>query len=151
MKRTLFTIAAAASLLAFGACGSPSASKEEKTKGDTDKVYTGVIPGADTQCVRYTVLLDYDDDNTEGDYEAVQTYFNVDSTGNVEDVASFATEGDFTVGQSADGKKYLKLTANGTDYTYFLVGDADETLVMTGEDLTPTTTPGMNYTLKAAK
>ncbi len=153
MKRKLFPITAAVALLALGACtGKQATTADTSTNpaGNTDKVYTGVLPAADAEGVRYTVLLDYDDDTNGGDYDLVQTYFNTDSTGVVQDVASFATEGDFSIGTAPSGQKYLKLSGDGAGYMYFLV-DGDNALIMTGEDLTPTETPGMNYTLKAAQ
>lgn len=147
MKLQFLSLTAAAAVIALGACAPTPAPASKST---TDKVYTGVLPSADTQGVRYTLLLDFDDDGTEGDYDMVQTYFNVDTVGNVADVATFASEGDFTVGTTADGKKYLKFTSDGAGELYFLA-ETDSTLVMTDATLTPTSTPGLNYTLKSSK
>ena len=46
-----------------------------------DKVYTGLLPAADAEGVRYTLKLDYDDDknNMEGDYDLLETYVVGDS------------------------------------------------------------------------
>lgn len=107
------------------------------------------MPGADVEGIRYTVLLALDDDGTEGDYDMIQTYFVIDSTG-VQDIASFASEGDFTVATNDRGRKYLKFDGNGAGDMYFLV-DTDSTITMVDASLTPSTTPGMNYTLKATR
>ena len=151
MKRSIFSLAAVAALvLAMGACsGTQTPSTAITQDRSSDKVYTGVLPAADVDGIRYTVLLDFDDDNTGGDYEMVETYFVNDSTG-VNDVASFATEGDFTVGTGAQGQKYLKFSGDGVGEMYFLA-ETDSTITLVDASLTPTTTPGMNYTLKAAK
>lgn len=151
MKRKLFYFTAAAAMLAFGACTQKQAPASATTtdRGGADKVYSGVLPAADADGVRYTVLLDFDDDGNGGDYDMVETYFMTDSTG-VSDIASFATEGDFTVGTSDKGQKYLKFGNDGAGQMYFVV-DTDSTITMTDASLTPTATPGMNYTLKAAK
>lgn len=151
MKRNFLYITAAAALLAIGACTPKQAPAPTSTtnNGDVDKVYSGVLPGADVDGVRYTVLLDFDDDGNGGDYDMVETYFNNDSTG-VSDVATFASEGDFTVGTTDAGKKYLKLTGDGAGEMFFVM-DTDSTITMTDATLTPSVTPGMNYTLSAAK
>lgn len=162
MKRKVLYLTAATAMLALGACtgkqaNTPAASGDGADQvytgvmsaGNSDQVYTGVLPAADVDGVRYTVLLDYDDDNAGGDYDMVQTYFESDSTG-VNDVATFASQGEFTVSQGENGQKYLKLTGDGAGEMYFLVA-TDSTLVMTDATMAPVTTPGLNYTLKAAK
>lgn len=151
MKRTFCYLAAAAALIVLGACTDTRKPTTPLTSDrSTDKVYTGVLPGADVDGIRYTVLLDFDDDGTEGDYDIVQTYFTTDSAGTVQDLASFADEGDFTVGTGANGQKYLKLSGDGSGEVYFLV-DTDSTITMVDASLTPSPTPGMNYTLKSTR
>lgn len=151
MSRKLFYFTAAATLLTFGACAQKQspASTSMADRGSVDRVYSGVLPAADADGVRYTVLLDYDDDGNGGDYDMVETYFMTDSTG-VNDIASFASEGDFTVGTSDSGQKYLKFDNDGAGQIFFVV-DTDSTITLTDASLTPVATPGMNYTLKAAK
>lgn len=146
MKSKMIYAAAAVALLALGACTPKPADSTAKTDNKTDDVYTGVLPSADTYGVRYTLLLDYDDDNNGGDYDLIQTYFNSDSTG-IQDVASFATEGDFTVATNNAGQQYLKLSGDGAGEMYFLA-ETDSTITMTDATITPVNTPGMNYTLK---
>ncbi len=150
MRLRLLYAASLAAALAAGACTCKTATDTPAPDTDKgyDKVYTGVLPAADADGVRYTLLLDYDD-NTGGDYEMVQTYFATDSTG-VCDIATFATEGDFTTGKTAAGTDYIKLSGDGAGELYF-VAATDSTMVMTDASLTPVATPGMNYTLKAAK
>lgn len=151
MKNNLIYVAAMAAVAALGACTGKQAALPADADGDgTDKVYTGVLPSADAAGVRYTVLLDYDDDGNGGDYDMVQTYFTTDSVGNIVDIASFAEDGDFTVGTENGGKKYLKFTGDGASEVFFLV-DTDSTIVMTDASLVPSTTPGLNYTLKSAR
>lgn len=144
MKTNSILLMAAAAMLSLGAC-----TKAPSTcNSSTDDVYTGVLPAADADGVRYTLLLDYDDDSAGGDYDLVQTYFNNDSTG-VVDIASFATEGDFTVGTNTEGKKYIKLSGDSAGEMYFVDG-GNSILVMTDASTIPTNT-GLSYTLKKAK
>lgn len=152
MKSRFLYLAAAAAVLASGACTQKQTTVTTDTNTDSgsDKVYTGVLPAADAEGVRYTVLLDYDDVDNTGDYEMVQTYFMTDSTGTVNDLASYVSEGDFTVNSNANGQKYLKFSGDGDGEMFFLV-DSDSTITMTDANLTPSETPGLNYTLKAAK
>lgn len=128
-------------------------------KGDDDKIYTGILPAADADGVRYTLKLDYDDDAaglSKGDYDLVETYIKTDSIG-TNDVASYRSEGDFTE-ISKEGKSYLKLVQDVKDSTpgsnagplYFYV-ESDSTLVMVNAELQPSETPGLNYTLKLVK
>ncbi len=157
------TLASAATVLAIslGACSQNNGKNRVADFNDEDQVYTGVLPGADTDGIRYTLRLDYDDDhnNTEGDYKLVETYLAADSlnrTG-LKDLKSFKSEGDFTV-ENKDGKKYLKLVQDRKDSSvgsaegplYFLV-DSDSTLTLVGENLQISETPGLNYTLKIVK
>lgn len=155
MKKNIIFAAALAALVSLGACSGGKC--DSKAKGDctkkecckkADKTYTGVLPAADAYGVRYTLTLDFDDEKNGGDYDLVQTYFNVDSTGIV-DVASFVSEGDFTTGKTAAGTDYINL-GKGAEAMYFVV-EGDSAIVMTDATYTPAATPGMNYTLKAAK
>lgn len=162
MKKAFLSLAALA-LVAVGAVSCQS--KCDKAAGvmnnsDDDVAYTGLIPAADALGVRYTLLLDYDDNNTKGDYDLIETYVMADtlSASGLKDADSFKSEGDFTVGKTQDGKSYLKLVQDLKDSSagsaagplYFLV-DSDSTLTLVGEDLQPSVTPGMNYTLNKVK
>lgn len=156
MKKNIIFAAALAALVSLGACSGgkcDSNAKGDCTKKEcckkADKTYTGVLPAADAYGVRYTLTLDFDDEKNGGDYDLVQTYFNIDSTG-VVDVASFVSEGDFTTGKTAAGADYINLKGKGADEMYF-VAEGDSAIVMTDATYTPAATPGMNYTLKAAK
>lgn len=119
-----------------------------------DEVYTGVIPAADCDGIRYTLTLDYDDDAKDGDYKLVETYIQADSTSAIgySDVKTFASEGDFTVNKKGD-KTYLKLVkdqkdsqAGSAETPIYFVIDSDSTITMTNADLEIPATPG--YTLK---
>lgn len=156
MKKTVSVASALLALLSLGACS--SADKKACQKSDMpDQVFTGVVPAADCDGVRYTLHLDYDDAGNDGDYLLVETYIEADTTAmtGFRDVRSFKSKGDFTV-NSRDGKKFLKLVpdaakdqASSLDVSYFMV-DSDSTVTMTNEALDVSATPGMNYTLKLA-
>lgn len=162
-KTVIFASVATIFVLALGACsGKQACSKGTCSLGtdDEDKVYTGVLPGADTDGIRYTLKLDYDDDNNkEGDYKLIETYLTTDSLSKTgyRDFKSFKSEGDFTV-LNKNGKDYLKLVQDRNDSSvesnagpiYFLVA-SDSTLTLVGEDLQEAVMPGVNYTLKIVR
>ena len=153
-------------MVLMAACsGSPKTNMPGNTAKSDDQVFTGVLPAADADGVRYTLKLDYDDDknNTEGDYDLLEVYLVGDSTNatGYKDGARFKSEGDFTVmnGTGANAaKKYIKLTQDAKDSSkgsnagpmYFLV-ESDSTLVMVNAELEQSVMPGMNYTLKLVR
>lgn len=160
--------AAAMTMLALAACSNNNGSCTKDCdgkKGDKEEVYTGILPTADAEGVRYTLKLEYDDDHnyTDGDYDLVEVYLANDSTSatGYKDSARFKSEGDFTVingtGDNAS-KKYLKLVQDAKDSAagsnagpiYFLV-ESDSTLVMVNSHLEESSNPGLNYTLKLVK
>ncbi|MCM1377774.1 MAG: copper resistance protein NlpE [Clostridium sp.] len=163
MKKLVIPMAVAMFALSFGACSNKSCKSVAPDCVDgRDQVYTGVLPAADADGVRYTLKLDYDDDNgfTDGDYDLVVSYLKSDSTlrSGVRDSISFASKGDFRVvnGKDADAsKKYLELKPESryanADALNFLV-ESDSTLVLVGPDLSmPVPASGLNYTLKLVK
>lgn len=161
MKKTLFA-AAALSILALASCSQSAADRTATTAVNTDndvvEAYTGMIPAADVDGVRYTVVLDYDDDSNgkEGEFEMIQTYVEGDTTvaSGVSDKASFFSKGDFTRPGDNAAADYIKLqssTASGPgEVTYFLV-TSDSTIVLVGPTLQPAADTGLNYTLKRAE
>lgn len=167
MKKTLLTMAAGMALLAFGACSGNKTCDNEKgccKDGDRKEMYSGILPAADADGIRYSLELEFDDDDNyqKGDYDLVETYLKADSTANlgVADLKSFKSEGDFTVikGEGADASKtYLKLVQDTKDSDqgsnsgplYFYV-ENDSTLVLVGADLQPAAS-GLNYSLKRVK
>ncbi len=160
MKKSIFMGAAALALISLASCNSNCKSDTcEKAKCDSkDVVYTGVLPAADADGVRYTLSLDYDSKDAEGDYRLVETYIKADSVAatGYKDAATFASEGDFTVVKQ-DGKTYLKLVKDKDDSSAqaaaslnFLV-DSDSTLTLVNDQLQVSETPGLNYTLSIAK
>ncbi len=160
MKKIVMMAGVAVAMMSMASCcGEKSCDKGScAASGGCDKVYTGVIPAADVLGIRYTLGLDYDDNGQKGDYTLVETYIDGDSASTLgyKDVASFASEGDFTVGQK-DGKTFLRLTkdakdssAQAADVLYFLVS-SDSTVTLSNDALDNFSTPGMNYTLKLAK
>lgn len=159
MKKTIVLTTAALAMLSMAACSGEKSCKGEVCSKDCkdDVVYTGVMPAADCDGIRYTLLLDYDDDMTDGDYKLVETYIQADTLSPVgyTDIKSFASEGDFTVNKQ-DGKTYLKLqeetkNPSATGATTFFLVDSDSTITMTNSDLEVSSIPGMNYTLKRAE
>ncbi|MBD5290549.1 MAG: copper resistance protein NlpE [Bacteroides sp.] len=161
MKKTVYVAAAALAVLTLSACGNKTCNNGKcGRQGDRKELYTGVLPAADTDGIRYTLSLDYDDDHnfTDGDYDLIETYIASDSTSftGYRDLKSFKSEGDFTVSDNA-GKKVLRLVQDVRDSQpgststpiYFLV-DSDSTLVMVNADLELPTRPG-DYTLRLAK
>lgn len=158
MKTPVCLMAAVMALVAFASCQNGAPRGDGKTH---DEVYTGVLPAADADGVRYTLKLDYDDDSKDlrGDYDLVETYMMRDTLpGNgVTDVASFKSEGDFT-SQVKDGMTYLKLVQDSRDSSagstagpiYFLV-ESDSTLVMVNDSLQRSVIPDLNYTLKLVR
>ena len=164
MKKTTLFMAAALSMMTMAACsGNQKCSGDKKSCADGDKkeLYTGVLPAADADGIRYALKLDYDDDNNymDGDYDLLETVVEQDTTSALgfKEGQSFKSEGDFTV-IDKDGKKYLKLVQDVKDSAkgsnggplYFLV-ESDSTIVMVNSDLEVSTAPGLNYTLKLAK
>lgn len=163
MKKTFYILAAALSMVSMAACsGNQKSSGDHKgTAGDKKEIYTGVLPAADADGVRYALELEYDDDHnyTDGDYDLLETYLEADTTSTLgfKDGKSFKSEGDFTV-MDKDGQKYLKLVQDVDDSQqgsnagpmYFLV-ESDSTIVMVNSDLQKSENPDMNYTLKLSK
>ena len=160
MKKMILGAASLAMVMMAACSGSPKTELPGNTK---DEVYTGVLPAADADGVRYTLKLDYDSDKPGGDYDLVEVYLVGDSTSatGYKDGARFKSKGDFTVmdGTGANSaKKYLKLTQDAKDSSkgsaggpmYFLV-DSDSTLVMVNAELEQSAMPGMNYTLKLVR
>lgn len=152
--------AAALAMLSMVSCSGNKSCKGETcaSKCDKDMVYTGVMPAADCDGIRYTLTLDYDDDGRDGDYHLTETYLQADtlSATGYKDLVTYASEGDFTVNKQGD-KTYLKFvkdkkdsSAEASDDMYFIV-DSDSTITMSNSDLEVSAMPGMNYTLKLAK
>lgn len=152
-------------VLMMAACSGKNSTYSNMPGNDKDEVYTGVLPAADADGVRYTLKLDYSDDNnyTTGDYDLVEVYLAGDSTSatGYKDAARFKSKGDFTVMDGTgdnSSKKYIKLTQDAKDSSkdsnsgpmYFLV-ESDSTLVMVNADLEQSVIPGMNYTLKLVR
>lgn len=160
MKKSILMAGVALLTLGLASCGGNSCDKGAAcdAKSDVDVVYTGVLPAADCDGVRYTLLLDYDNEK-DGDYTLVETYIQSDTLSAIgyKDLQSFVSEGDFTVEQQG-GKSYLKLVkdvkdsaAGSIDTPLYLLVDSESTLTLTNQDLEVSNTPGMNYTLTKSK
>lgn len=137
MKKFLLMVAAGVAALGMGACcnnGSCDAKGDScNSKKECDeKVYTGIVPAADCDGIRYTLMLDYSDNGEKGDYALVQNYFSADSVSfsGIKDVNNFKACGDFTV-EKKDGNTYVKL--GGQDNLIFLVGADDASLTQVNE------------------
>lgn len=179
MKKLMMLATVAISVLALGACsgngsckgngcskscGDSAACNTECArlcKSDGDKLFTGVLPAADADGVRYMLTLDFDDDKpcSKGDYDLVETYLVADSTAvtGYTDGKTFKSEGDFTVTKK-DGTCYLTLIQDKKDSAegsnagplYFKV-TSDSTIVMVNSDFEISENPGLNYTLKLSR
>lgn len=162
MKKIFYVLGAAICGLSLAACSNSKCDGNGvcQTKGCelNDMVYTGVLPAADTDGIRYTLNLDYDKGNMKGDYDLIETYIQSDTTSatGYSDKVSFRSEGDFIV-ENKDGNKYLRLVKDARDSSAsavsnlnFLV-ESDSTIVLVNADLQKSETPGLNYTLKLVK
>lgn len=156
MKKSILFVAAGMALMSMAACSGNCSKDEACKKSDVKEVYTGVLPAADCDGVRYTLTLDYDDDSRDGDYNLVETYLQADTTEmtGYKDVKTFASEGDFTVEKKGD-KTYIKLVkdqkdsqAGSADTPMYFVVDSNSAITMTNANLEVSETPGMNYTLR---
>lgn len=150
--KSLLAIAAAATLLATASCAKQAAT--DSTPSDKEDVtYTGVLPAADADGIRYTVTFDYDSDNENaGEYDMTQVTIVTDSVaGSQIDANKAETKGRFSIEQ-ATGKKYYKLTPDATETAaYFFVIDSDSTITMVNAELEQSVNPELNYTLTVAK
>ncbi|MBD5195021.1 MAG: copper resistance protein NlpE [Bacteroides sp.] len=161
MKKTIYLASAALALISLASCSGNKSCNGEKCNKVDDMLYTGVLPAADCDGIRYTLKLDYDDDknNLEGDYNLVETYLQADTVNKVNGIngdISFKSEGDFTVVEQ-NGKKYLKLVKDAKDSNpqatpdfYFEVS-SDSTLTMVNSQLEAAPDTLLNYTLKLVK
>lgn len=160
MKKIILMAGVALATLGLASCDNKTATNSDASavtaqERNVDAVYTGVMPAADCDGVRYTLLLDYDKEDRDGDYTLVETYIQADTTTvlGYKDLKSYVSEGDFTIEQK-DAKNYIKLVKDAKDSSqgsvdttlYFLI-DSDNAITMTNADLEVSTTPGMNYTL----
>lgn len=159
MKKIVLMAGAALVALGMASCSGnktegDKACDSKCDKGDVEAVFTGVLPAADCDGIRYTLTLEYDADDKDGDYKLVETYIQEDSTATTgyKDLRSVASEGDFTVSKQGD-KTYLKLVKDAkdsapeaSDNLYFVV-DSENAITMTNADFEVSTTPGVNYTL----
>ncbi|MDE6717408.1 MAG: copper resistance protein NlpE [Muribaculaceae bacterium] len=159
MKKIFYFAALGLSMVAMAACSGNKCSKDGGCVERPDEVYSGLLPAADCEGIRYTLKVDYEDDknNMAGDYDLTEIYIMADSTSatGVKDGPSYKSEGDFTVVEK-DGKKYLKLVKDAKDSNpgaasdlNFLVS-SDSTLTMVNADLEEPATP-LLYTLKIVK
>lgn len=161
MKKIVLMAGAALVALGMASCGGNKTEGDKACndkaceKGDVEAVFTGVLPAADCDGIRYTLTLEYDADDKDGDYKLIETYIQADTTETTgyKDLRSVASEGDFTVNKQGD-KTYLKLVKDAkdsapeaSDNLYFVV-DSETAITLTNSDLEVSTTPGMNYTLK---
>ncbi|MDE7380765.1 MAG: copper resistance protein NlpE N-terminal domain-containing protein [Muribaculaceae bacterium] len=164
MKTCTLMATAAFMALSLGACSGEKTAQTgvaEASNLNEDQVYTGILPAADCDGIRYTLRLDYDDDHnfTDGDYNLVETYLGTDSVSSTgyKDLKSFKSEGDFKV-ENKDGKKYLRLVQDVKDSSagsnvgplYFLV-DNDSTITLVNDKLEVSQEAGVNYSLKIVK
>ncbi len=153
MKKTMFYALVALVLTACGSKKSDTAVNDSRTAvADENIYYEGVLPAADAAGVRYSLTLDYDDDNpNEGDYKLTETYLSGDGSA----ISSFFSEGDFSVktGTPTDpDARYLAMVADEEDgatsgRTLYFLAETDSTLTLVSADLTQSVNPELNYTI----
>lgn len=160
MKKFIYTLAAMATIFGAASCSSNTEKKAEAetavetTTEPKTEVYSGVLPAADADGMRYTVTMDYTDAD-KGTFTMQQTALTADdaSATGYTDGTSFDYKGDFTVG-TKDDTKYIKLTGTMGDETqtedfYFII-ESDSTITFTGAEPVKIDTP-LNYTLSLVK
>ncbi len=142
MKKTYFLLAAAAMTVAATACSKKADTTTETTveKTEVTTEFTGTVPGADVDAVRYAVSLTTDNDST-GTYTMTTEYVQGDSI-----TQKFDEKGDFAT-FSKDGATYVKL-GDGAGATYFRC-DADTAITMVNAELEAAVTG--DYTLTKTK
>lgn len=155
LKNLMMMGAAAVALAACSNSKTADATADAAAAAADDDVvvtYAGEIPAADGT-YQYNLVMEYDDNGTEGDYVLTQTVVGQDAA------TPTVTKGDFKVYTSTNDskdQKYMKLTpdhndraseapAASDDVYYFLIND-DNTITMVGADLQPAAS-GLNYTL----
>lgn len=142
MKKTYLLLAAAAMTVAATSCSKKAETAVdtpvEKTEVTTE--YTGTMPGADVDAVRYAVSLTTDNDSV-GTYTMTTEYVQGDSI-----TQKFDEKGDFAT-FTKDGSTYVKL-GDGAGATYFRC-DADTAITMVNADLEAPVTG--DYTLTKTK
>lgn len=95
MKKTIPAFGLMLMLLASASCcNNHRCANGTAAKGDVEETYTGILPGADTSGIHYTLTLDYDDDSraTTGDYDLLMSYTTNDGRS-----VTDRSEGDFSV------------------------------------------------------
>lgn len=160
MKKFIYTLAAMATIFGAASCSSNTEKKAEAetavetTAEPKTEVFSGVLPAADADGMRYTVTMDYKDAD-KGTFTMQQTALTADegtATGYT-DGASFDYKGDFTI-DTKDDVKYIKLTGTmgeeaQTEDFYFVI-DNDSTITFTGNKPEKIDSP-LNYTLSLVK
>lgn len=158
MKKTLFFTTAAFAAISIASCSGPK--KTDSEQGETRselEVYSGILPAADTDGIKYTLRLNFspDSDFKSGSYDLEESYLMVDtlSTDGFKCTGTDISNGTFSVfaGEGSDsGRHYLKLD-NSSDTVaappvFFLI-ENDSTLTMVNQQLEPSVNPDLNYSL----
>ncbi len=95
MKKTISAFGLMLMLLVTASCcNNHRCANGTPAKGNVEETYTGILPGADTSGIHYTLTLDYDDDSraTTGDYDLLMSYTTNDGRS-----VTDRSEGDFSV------------------------------------------------------
>jgi len=148
--KTYLPIAAALALVAACSgkkcdrvvCDNGQSCKEVVDNDDRRVTYVGVLPAADAAGIEYTLVLEYDGDDSDGDY--VLTERPLGKGGN-----TLVTKGDFTYHKASHGsagKPFLKLDPDGPGAARYFIVDSDNSITLTDASLRPAAS-GLNYTL----
>ncbi|MBD5213923.1 MAG: copper resistance protein NlpE [Bacteroidales bacterium] len=157
MKKTLIFAVAGLSMAALASCSGKKENKEvaETTPAPVENTvktvaYTGVIPAADCEGIKYAMDLAYNEEGNGGTYQLTQTYFNTDSaaTEGIAVLGEFNSEGTFKV-TTNDDKSYITLYDDSTVAQDNFLIDSDSTITMVNAELEVPT--ALNYTLSVVK
>lgn len=160
MNRTAYIPLAAAAMIAATACSGhktptpvtdPEATAGLSTGNDSrTERYTGTLPAADVEGIRYDLTLQYDSDSTDtdGDFHLQQVYISDTNP------ATYHIHGDFEVlsgTPASPSQRYLRLISDpdaddAPADTLYLVVTTDSTLTLTGPDRLPAPS-ALDYTL----
>lgn len=160
MKKFLILGLGVIGALSIVSCDNKAASKCQG--GDEEILYTAIVPGADNMGTVYSLAMDYDHDDNDGDYLLVENTLVSDSlaaTGFTSSTTSL-TKGDFKkLSKTVDGAvvEYIQLVPDAKDAlgapsagSGFFVINQDGSLTMVAEDLViPADTAA--YTFKPVK
>lgn len=158
MKKTFYLTTAVLAVISITSCsGTKKSGSEPAETRSQQEVYSGILPAADADGIKYTLKLDYssDPDFKSGIYDLEESYLMVDSLSSdgIKTIQTDNSNGNFTIFEgegSNSGKYYLKLVDQADSIAatpvFFLV-ENDSTITMVNAELEPSPNPDFNYSL----